>query len=194
MSGIEKKVVVITGASSGIGEATAILLAQRGAKIVLGARGADRLKALTERIAASGADVVHLPTDVKRRDDVSNLVKLACERFGRLDVLFNNAGIMPVSPLDDLRVDDWDEMIDINIKGFSTASPLHYPFFARRDSAISSTLLLRRATRPCRTSPSIRRRSSQCARSAKVYAKKLVTSCALRSFRPVSFAQTSRKV
>ena len=117
MQRIEDKVVAITGASSGIGEATALLLAERGAKVVLGARGPDRLKALADRIAAAGGHVAHVPTDVKRRGDVSNLVELACERFGRLDVLFSNAGVMPVSPLDDLRVSDWDEMIDINIKG-----------------------------------------------------------------------------
>lgn len=110
MSGIENKVVAITGASSGIGEAPALLLAQRGAKVVLVARGSDRLKALADRIAAAGGDVAYVRIDVKRRDDVSKLVKLACERYGKLDVLFSNAGVMPVSPLDDLRVDDWDEM------------------------------------------------------------------------------------
>ena len=117
MSGTEGKVVAITGASSGIGEATALLLAGRGAKVVLGARGANRLAALAARIADAGGEAVYAPTDVKRRDDVAGLVGLACERFGKLDVLVNNAGIMPVSPLDDLRVEDWDEMIDINIKG-----------------------------------------------------------------------------
>jgi len=117
MSGTEGKVVAITGASSGIGEATALLLAGRGAKVVLGARGANRLAALAAGIADAGGEAVYAPTDVKRRDDVAGLVGLACERFGKLDVLVNNAGIMPVSPLDDLRVEDWDEMIDINIKG-----------------------------------------------------------------------------
>jgi NAD(P)-dependent dehydrogenase (short-subunit alcohol dehydrogenase family) len=97
-SGIKDKVVVITGASSGIGEATALLLAERGAKVVLGARGSARLKTLATRIADAGGEATYARTDVMRRDDVSNLVKLACERYGKLDVLVNNAGIMPVSP------------------------------------------------------------------------------------------------
>jgi NADP-dependent 3-hydroxy acid dehydrogenase YdfG len=117
MPGIDDKVVVITGASSGIGEATALLLAERGAKLVLGARRADRLEALADRIAKAGGAAAYAPTNVKRRDDLSRLVKLACERYGKLDVLVNNAGIGPISPLDDLRVADWEEMIDINIKG-----------------------------------------------------------------------------
>src|SRR4029077_21056907 len=92
MLGIEDKVIVITGASSGIGEATALLLAERGAKVVLGARGPDRLEAIATRIAASGGEAVYTRTDVKRREDVSNLVGLAIERYGKLDVLVNNAG------------------------------------------------------------------------------------------------------
>ena len=117
MPEIEDKVVVITGASSGIGEATALLLAERGAKLVLGARRADRLEALADRIGKEGGAAVYAPTNVKRRDDLTRLVKLACERYGKLDVLVNNAGIGPISPLDDLRVADWEEMIDVNIKG-----------------------------------------------------------------------------
>jgi NADP-dependent 3-hydroxy acid dehydrogenase YdfG len=115
--GIEGKVVAITGASSGIGEATALLLAERGAKVVLGARGSDRLAALAERIEEAGGAVAYAPTDVRRRSDLGALVGLACDRYGKLDVLFSNAGVMPVSPLSDLRVEAWEEMIDINIKG-----------------------------------------------------------------------------
>ena len=117
MSDIDGKVVAITGASSGIGEATALLLAGRGCKIVLGARRADRLEALAGRIAAAGGAVAFARTDVKLRADLSNLVNLACERYGKLDVLINNAGVGPISRLDALRVEDWEEMIDINVKG-----------------------------------------------------------------------------
>jgi NADP-dependent 3-hydroxy acid dehydrogenase YdfG len=117
MSEIKDKVVAITGASSGIGEATALLLAERGAKLVLGAPGSANLAALTDRIVGGGGDAFSAPTDVRRREDMSALVLLARERYGKLDVLINNAGVMPVSPLDDLRVEDWDEMIDVNIKG-----------------------------------------------------------------------------
>jgi NADP-dependent 3-hydroxy acid dehydrogenase YdfG len=130
--GIENKVVVITGASSGIGEATALLLAERGAKVVLGARGSDRLQALAARIAGAGGEAAYASTDVRRRDDLSNLVKLACERYGKLDVLVNNAGIMPVSPLDDLRVEDWEEMIDINIKGVMYGIAAALPVFRKQ--------------------------------------------------------------
>jgi NADP-dependent 3-hydroxy acid dehydrogenase YdfG len=115
--GIDGKVVAITGASSGIGEATAVLLAERGARLVLGARRTDRLDALAARLRDENADVVTVRTDVRRREDVSALVALACERYGRLDVLVNNAGIGPISPLDELRVQDWDDMIDVNVKG-----------------------------------------------------------------------------
>jgi len=131
-SGIEDKVVVITGASSGIGEATALLLAERGAKVVLGARGLDRLEALAARIADAGGKAAYARTDVKRREDLSKLVKLACERYGKLDVVVSNAGIMPVSPLDDLRVEDWEEMIDINIKGVLYGIAAALPLFRKQ--------------------------------------------------------------
>ncbi len=117
MPGTRGKVVAITGASSGIGEATALLLAGRGAKVMLGARRADRLKALAARIAAAGGDAAYAATDVTQRADLENLVARASERFGRFDVLVSNAGIGPISRFDDLRVGDWEAMIDVNIKG-----------------------------------------------------------------------------
>ena len=107
--GIKDKVVVITGASSGIGEATAVMLAERGAKVVLGARGLDRLQSLARRIAGAGGEVAYAQTDVRRREDLTDFVNLPCERSGQLDVLINNAGIGPISPLDDLRVEDWEK-------------------------------------------------------------------------------------
>src|SRR3954468_23705635 len=106
MTGIDDKVVAITGASSGIGEATALMLAERGATVVLGARSADRLERLAARIAEAGGDASYVSTDVRRRADLQALVDLAVERHGKLDALVNNAGVMPISLLDDVRVED----------------------------------------------------------------------------------------
>lgn len=132
MSNIAGKVVGITGASSGIGEAAALLLAERGAKVVLGARRSGRLEVLATRIADAGGEAAYARTDVRRRDDLSNLVRLACERYGKLDVLVNNAGVGPISPLDDLRVDDWDEMIDVNLKGVLYGIAAALPVFRQQ--------------------------------------------------------------
>ena len=132
MSETEGKVVAITGASSGIGEAAALLLAEHRATVVLGARRSDRLQALADRIVAGGGQAAYAPTDVKRRGDLSALVKLACERFGKLDVLVNNAGIAPISPLDDLCVEDWEEMIDVNIKGVLYGIAAALPVFRKQ--------------------------------------------------------------
>jgi NADP-dependent 3-hydroxy acid dehydrogenase YdfG len=132
MPGIKDKIVVITGASSGIGEAAAVMLAERGAKVVLGARGLDRLEALARRIAGAGGEVAYAQTDVRKREDVASLVNLACERYGQLDVLINNAGIGPISPMDDLRVEDWENMIDINIKGVLYGIAAALPVFRKQ--------------------------------------------------------------
>lgn len=117
MSGIQDKVVIITGASSGIGEATAKNLASKGAKIVLGARREDRLQSLKEAIEASGGEAVYRVTDVTSRTEVEALAELAVSEYGRIDVLVNNAGIMPQSYLNKKQIDEWDAMVDINIKG-----------------------------------------------------------------------------
>lgn len=117
MDNLRGKVVAITGASSGIGEATALLLAERGAKIVLGARRHERLEALATRILAAGGEAAYVPTDVRQRADLEKLVALAHKQFGRLDVLVSNAGVGLLSRFDELRVEDWEEMIDVNLKG-----------------------------------------------------------------------------
>ena len=116
-AGIEDKVVVITGASSGLGEATARHLAERGATVVLGARRADRIEALVKELVAAGKEALAVQTDVTDAAEVRALVEAAVSRFGRVDVMLNNAGLMPLAPLDRLRIDEWDRMIDVNIKG-----------------------------------------------------------------------------
>ncbi|MFJ4837590.1 SDR family oxidoreductase [Streptomyces sp. NPDC088746] len=132
MPGTEGKVVAITGASSGIGAATARLLAEGGAKLVLGARREERLAALADELREKGCEVAFTSVDVTRREDPARLVELARERFGRLDVLVGNAGIGPVSPLDDLRVDDWDAMIDVHVKGLLYGIAAALPVFRRQ--------------------------------------------------------------
>ena len=112
---IAGKVVVITGASSGLGEAAARKLAKLGAKLVLGARRVDRLNALAKELSL-GKDAI-VPTDVTKLADVQRLVDQAVKTHGRIDVMVNNAGLMPLSPLERLKVADWDQMIDVNIKG-----------------------------------------------------------------------------
>jgi NADP-dependent 3-hydroxy acid dehydrogenase YdfG len=114
---INSKVVIITGASSGLGEATARRLADRGAKLVLAARREDRLKDLTEDLKSRGAEAIWQATDVTDRNQVESLAAAAKEAFGRIDVLVNNAGLMPLAPLDALKVDEWEQMVDVNIKG-----------------------------------------------------------------------------
>ena len=114
---IEGKVVVITGASSGMGEAAARHLSAQGASVVLGARRVKRLEVLAGEITAAGGKARVAETDVTNRGQVQRLVDAAVETYGRIDVLINNAGIMPLSPLERLKVDEWDRMIDVNLKG-----------------------------------------------------------------------------
>lgn len=111
------KVVLITGASSGIGEATARMLAANGAKVVLGARRTVRLQKIVTEIRERGGIAEYRSLDVASRDDVNAFVAFAVEKFGRVDVIFNNAGVMPVSPMNALKVDEWDRIIDVNIRG-----------------------------------------------------------------------------
>ncbi len=117
MSNILNKVVVVTGASSGIGEATARLLAQQGAHLVLGARRVERLQQLCLDIQAAGGSAHYQAVDVTQRSQVQALVDFALEQYGRVDVMINNAGVMPLSRLDALNVAEWDQMIDVNIRG-----------------------------------------------------------------------------
>ncbi|GLK71560.1 SDR family oxidoreductase [Ancylobacter dichloromethanicus] len=132
--GIEGKVVVITGASSGIGRATAKLLAERGAFVVLGARREEALAAIVDEITAAGGKAVHKVTDVSHRRDLEALVALAIEHGGRLDVIVNNAGIGPISRFDALRVEDWDAMIDVNLRGTLYGIAAVLPVFQRQQS------------------------------------------------------------
>jgi NADP-dependent 3-hydroxy acid dehydrogenase YdfG len=132
--GIAGKVIVITGASSGIGRATAKLLAERGAFVVLGARSEEALAATVNDITAAGGEAVYKVTDVRHRSHLEALVGLAIERGGRLDVIVNNAGIGPISRFDALRVEDWDAMIDVNLRGTLYGIAAALPFFKLQQS------------------------------------------------------------
>ncbi|MDC2958069.1 SDR family oxidoreductase [Streptomyces gilvifuscus] len=113
----ESKTVLITGASSGIGEATARRLAAAGHRVLLGARRTARLAALSEELRAAGASVTHRELDVTSLDSVRAFAAAGVEAYGRIDVLVNNAGIMPLSPIEDLRIAEWEQMIDVNLRG-----------------------------------------------------------------------------
>ena len=131
---INGQVVAITGASSGIGRATALYLARGGAKLALSARHEEGLSRLTEEIKAAGGQAVYRVTGVSRREDLQGLVTRAQQSFGRLDVLFSNAGAMPIGPFDDLAVDDWETMVDVNIKGVLFGIAAALPVFRQQGS------------------------------------------------------------
>jgi NADP-dependent 3-hydroxy acid dehydrogenase YdfG len=131
---IKGKVIVITGASSGLGEAAARLLSAEGATVALGARRVERLKSLADELTAKGGKALAMATDVTKNDDVKKLVDTAVETFGRIDVIINNAGLMPQSPLERLKVDEWDRMIDVNIKGVLYGIAAALPHMTRQKS------------------------------------------------------------
>jgi NADP-dependent 3-hydroxy acid dehydrogenase YdfG len=133
-SGIEGKVVVITGASSGLGEATARHLSAKGAALVLGARRLDRLESIAAELREAGGKVEVLAADVTRRADVQALVDRAVSAYGRVDVVINNAGFMAIAPMSEMKVDEWERMIDINIKGVLYGIAAALPVFQKQDS------------------------------------------------------------
>jgi len=131
---ITGKVIVITGASSGLGEASARLLAAQGATVVLGARRQDRIRSLADELTANGGKALAMQMDVTRRDQVQKLVDAAVQAYGRIDVMINNAGLMPQALLERLDVDDWDRMIDVNLKGVLYGIAAALPYMQRQKS------------------------------------------------------------
>ncbi len=131
---LKGKVAAVTGASVGIGRAIAIKLAKNGVKVILGARNAEQLKIVADEIKNTGGDAVFLKTDVKNKADLHHFVNLAVEKYGRLDIIVNNAGCAQLSRIDELDVDGWEEMIDINIKGVLYGMAAAIPIFKEQQS------------------------------------------------------------
>ncbi|PVX39832.1 NADP-dependent 3-hydroxy acid dehydrogenase YdfG [Pasteurella langaaensis DSM 22999] len=134
MDNIKNKVVIITGASSGIGEATAYKLAEEGAKLVLGARREAKLQEIVNNIKAQGGEAVYRVTDVTKPEDNAMLVELAKSAFGKLDAIFLNAGLMPNSPLSALETENWNAMVEVNIKGVLNGIAAVLPTFNEQKS------------------------------------------------------------
>ena len=134
MSEVQDKVVIITGASSGLGEATAHRLAKSGAKLMLAARREDRLQELVAKIQHDGGTVKYQVTDVSDRSQVEALAKATQQAYGKIDVLVNNAGIMPLSPLAETKVDEWEQMVDVNIKGVLYGVAAVMPIMLQQES------------------------------------------------------------
>jgi NADP-dependent 3-hydroxy acid dehydrogenase YdfG len=131
---IKGKVIVITGASSGLGEATARSLAEQGAKVVLGARRTDKLKKITDEINKAGGDAIYFEVDTTDLPQVKALVDGAVQHYGHIDVMLNNAGVMPLSPINAYKVAEWNSMIDINIKGVLHGIAAALPYFQEQKS------------------------------------------------------------
>ncbi|MCI0359274.1 MAG: SDR family oxidoreductase [Planctomycetaceae bacterium] len=131
---ISGKVVVITGASSGLGAATARLLSKQGATVLLGARRADRIDALASELTSAGGKAISIATDVRDREQIKRLVDTAVKSFGRIDVMLNNAGVMPLAPLERLKTDEWDKMIDVNLKGVLNGIAAALPYMKEQKS------------------------------------------------------------
>jgi NADP-dependent 3-hydroxy acid dehydrogenase YdfG len=131
---IQDKVVVITGASSGMGATTARHLSRAGATVVIGARRTDRIEALAEELNAEGGKALAVATDVTNRDEVKALVDKAVETYGRIDVMLNNAGLMPLAPLERLKFDEWEQMVDVNLKGVIYGIAAALPHMKERKS------------------------------------------------------------
>ncbi|MFW9263022.1 oxidoreductase [Nostoc sp. KVJ20] len=134
MSTDENKVIAITGASSGIGEATARLLARQGLRVMLGARRTDRLEAIAAEIRSKGGEAEYRTLDVTNLEDMQAFVEFAQDKFGRLDVVVNNAGLMPLSRLEVLKIDEWNRMIDVNIRGVLHGIAAALPLFKQQRS------------------------------------------------------------
>lgn len=134
MQNIEGKVVAITGASSGMGKAIAVALANYGARVVLGARRAAQLQQLVAEIKSKGGEATFAQTDVKKKDDLLRLIDTAVEQYGKLDVMINNAGVSQLSRIDELDLDGWEEMIDINLKGVLYGMAAAIPVFKQQQS------------------------------------------------------------